>query len=238
MTVTSNSVSGATIGATGTSTTTYSGGNIRGAVGNDAATTFYSRATPHSIRSYRYPRRRLPRPASPSPISPLTSARLKSATASFRQFRYQHRRNFTGIQMIGTVPTPSANATTKQPALYWRPGAGPDRYTGVVCDYRQYVRHPAESDGGVTGFAAVPYNIIYVADPKPGQFRPGHSEVGLRHRHQRHQRRLSLQHDHGYNRGWVSIGMYAVAGQEDGSGDVILYGTSDAVAATGLPPPQ
>jgi hypothetical protein len=33
--------------------------------------------------------------------------------------------------------------------------------------------------------------------------------------------------------GVAGIGMYAVAGQEDGSGNVILYGTTDAIAATG-----
>ncbi len=152
MTVSSSTVSGAAIGATDSGSTTYVGSNIRGAVGNDTVTNFWTAGTGTNNATlasagYRYANNSTQLVAT-SPVN-VRSIQIRGG----QLYGSSDTGTFVGIQALGTgLPTISGQTAT--PIITTNASSGnasPESFLMV-------------NDPNVADPTTAPFNVIYVAD--------------------------------------------------------------------------
>lgn len=170
VTVTGSSVGSPSIAASATAASTFNNTNIRAATGSDDLSTIYGAAANNGIRYFT------------GGVSFSTSSNpTNNRTTQIRNGQLYGSSNgsaaFNGLQMIGTgLPTPSSNASTNVAVnIFLVNAATANASPESFAMFNDTSHSNPQSDGGaVSGFATVPYNVIYVADagtttdPAPG----------------------------------------------------------------------
>ena len=160
MSVTSNSVSGATIGASQTNASTYAGGNIRGVVGNDSATSFWSGGTGTNnttsgvlTAGFRYFNSSTQLVPSPGPVNT-----REVNIFGGQLYGTMDTGSFVGIAAVGSgTPTTGSQTATMlvSTAATSAPGASPLAFLLI-------------NDPNAADPANAPFNIAYIADDGAG----------------------------------------------------------------------
>jgi hypothetical protein len=156
MSVTSGSVGGATIGSSQTNATTYEGSNIRGVVGNDTATSFWSAGTGNNntttgvlTAGYRYFNNSTQLVPAPGPVN------TRDVNIFGGQlYGTQDTGNYVGIAAIGTgTPTTSSQTATMLVSTAATSAVGDSPYAFVLFN-----------NASAADPAGVPFNVAYIDD--------------------------------------------------------------------------